>query len=104
MPLPLRLTMTTSSSPEVATTRTSSSPSRRAMAMKPFAPGLVVLGERRLLHLAHLGGEGQEPARVEVAGGHDGLDRLVGLSGRRFTTAVPRAVRSFMGTSWARSR
>ena len=35
MSLPLRLTMTMSSSPEVATTRTSSSPSRRVMAMKP---------------------------------------------------------------------
>ncbi len=35
MVMPLRVTSKRSSSPDVATTRTSSSPSRRLMAMKP---------------------------------------------------------------------
>ena len=42
-----------------------------------LAPRLVVLAERRLLHLALRGGEDQVLVGREVAGGDDGLDRLV---------------------------
>ena len=75
----LRLTMKMSSPPLVGMTRTSSSSSRRLMAMSPAAQRRVVLGELGLLHLALAGGEEQVPVRLVVAGVDDRLDRLVGL-------------------------
>ena len=71
--------MKMSSLPEVWMTPTNSSPSRRLMAMKPSRPGLVVLGEVGLLHLARPGGEEQVPVGGEVPGVDHGLDALARL-------------------------
>ena len=65
---------------------------------------LVVLAEGRLLHLAELRREQQVTAGSNSLVGTIAWIVSSGASEMRFTTGVPRAVRSFMGISWARSR
>ena len=96
--------MTTSSSPEVATTRTSSSPSRSAMAMKPSRRDLSYSVNAVFFTWPILVAKVRKPPESKSRVATMAWMVSLGLRGRRFTTAVPRAVRSFMGTSWARRR
>ena len=104
MVMPLRVTSKMSSSPEVATTRTSSSPSRRLMAMNPSRRDLSYSLKAVFLTwpcaVAKTRYWSGENSRVVMMAWIDSF----GASGTRFTAAVPLAVRSFMGISWPRRR
>ena len=67
-------TMKMSSPPFIGMTRTSSSSSRRLMAMRPARSDESYSVNLRLLHLALLGGEEQVPVGLVVAGVDDRLD------------------------------
>ena len=104
IPLPLWLTMTMSSSPEVATTRTSSSPSRRAMAMKPSRRDLSYSVNAVFFTWPILVAKVRNPPESKSWVATMAWIVSLGARGSRLTAAVPRAVRSFMGTSCARRR
>ena len=96
---PMRDTIKMSSAPLVVMTPTSSSPSRRLMAMKPsrrdlsYSEKVVFLTWPALVAKSRYRSVGNSLVSMRA------WMRSSGSSGSRLTMAVPRAVRSLRGTS-----
>ncbi len=102
--MPLSVTMNRSSAPVVGTTRTSSSPSRRLIAMNPSRRDLSYSLNAVFLTWPSAVAKTKNSSLGKSFVGTIAWIRSLGARLRRFTTAVPRAVRSFMGISWPRRR
>ena len=101
IPLPFLVTIRMSSSPEVNTALTSSSLSRSAIAMKPSLRDLSYSASAVFFTCPNFVANIRYPPDSKSLVATSAWIVSSGASGSRLTAGVPRAVRSFIGTSCA---